>query len=141
MSILSAIFQPIADAVGGIVSEIVVDKDQRLQLEAALRTKLMDVWSTQVDAAQAVIVAEAQGESWMQRNWRPSLMFLIMFLLLFNGMIVPLIDTIWGVKLPILEAYSAIPEKMWSLLQIGIGGYIVSRGGEKMVTTWRRKQK
>ena len=33
-----------------------------------------------------------------------------------------------------------IPPDMWSLLQIGIGGYIVSRGAEKGIKTWRDKE-
>ena len=31
------------------------------------------------------------------------------------------------------EALAAVPDKLWTLIEIGLGGYIVSRGAEKIV--------
>jgi len=31
-----------------------------------------------------------------------------------------------------------LPEHLWSLLKIGVGGYIVSRGAEKVATTLKK---
>jgi hypothetical protein len=33
--------------------------------------------------------------------------------------------------------YVVIPAEMWSLLKIGVGGYIVGRSAEKGIATWR----
>jgi hypothetical protein len=30
-----------------------------------------------------------------------------------------------------------LPRELWNLLQIGVGGYIVGRSGEKMVDKWK----
>ncbi|MCS7280543.1 MAG: hypothetical protein NZ583_02795 [Desulfobacterota bacterium] len=37
-------------------------------------------------------------------------------------------------RLPSLE----IPPDMWTLLEIGIGGYVVGRSAEKIVKTWKK---
>ena len=33
-----------------------------------------------------------------------------------------------------------LPPMMWKILQIGIGGYIVGRSGEKIVNVWKGKE-
>ena len=37
-------------------------------------------------------------------------------------------------KVVILE----LPEKMWNLMSIGVGGYVVGRSAEKVVTGWKK---
>ena len=32
-----------------------------------------------------------------------------------------------------VEALAAVPDKLWNLIMIGIGGYITSRGAEKTI--------
>jgi hypothetical protein len=68
-------------------------------------------------AAQAsMLVAEAGGQSWLQRNWRPITM------LSFLGLVVA--DS-FG-----LLAFR-LADQAWLLLQIGLGGYVVGRSFEK----------
>lgn len=134
---LSGLIAPVMS----IIEKTVTDKDLREKLRAELTAQAIDSDSELNKAAASIIIAEAQGESAVQRNWRPHLMYLIMGLLVFNGVVVPLSEAIFKVDLPILEAWSAIPGEMWTLLQIGLGGYIVGRTGEKMVKTWAGKGK
>lgn len=122
----------------GIIDKAVPDKDLREKLKAELTREALDADSELNKAAASIIIAEAQGESAAQRNWRPHLMYLIMGLLVFNGAVVPLVSAIWDIELPVLEAWSAIPSEMWTLLQIGLGGYIVGRSGEKIAKSWKR---
>jgi hypothetical protein len=69
-------------------------------------------------AAQAsMLVAEAGGQSWLQRNWRPITM------LSFLGLVVA--DS-FG-----LLAFR-LADQAWLLLQIGLGGYVVGRSFEKI---------
>lgn len=84
-----------------------------------------------LDSQQAIVVAEAQGESWLQRNWRPLTMLVFVFVIAWNYVISPLLAWASGARAPILE----IPEGMWTLLQIGIGGYVGLRSAEKIVDT------
>ena len=70
-----------------------------------------------------IIVAEAKG-NWLQRSWRPILMLSFGFIIIYTKFISQLSAHLIT---PVLE-----PE-FWSLLEIGIGGYVIGRSGEKIV--------
>jgi hypothetical protein len=65
-----------------------------------------------------VIVAEAQGQSWLQHTWWP-ITVICFLVLVFLG------SFIW---LP-----NKLAPKAWTLLSIGLGGYVVGRSAEKVV--------
>lgn len=147
MSILSALdpaswigaaVKGIVGSVTGLIDQYVVDKDKANELRATLETQLVNAMQETLRSQADIIVAEARGESWMQRNWRPTLMFFVMFLMFFDGVVVPLVNAFAAVQIPILEAWNAIPDKMWSLLMLGVGGYIAGRSGEKMMDRWKK---
>lgn len=115
-----------------IIDKVVRDKDLAMKLKAAITGQLLNNEAQLGKAASAIIIAEAGSESYAARNWRPHLMYLIMWMLVFNGMIVPTIYAIWGVSIPVQEAWNAIPPDMWGLLKIGLGGYIAGRSAEKI---------
>jgi len=131
MSILSAI--PVVGAIIerglGIIDQLVEDKDQAAKLKAEFQLQAMQADYSAINAeiqAQAQIVAaEAQGQSWLQRNWRPVLMLVIVAIVANNYIIYPYLE-LFGVKATPLE----LPERMWSLMQIGVGGYVVGRSAE-----------
>ena len=76
------------------------------------------------EAAAAAVVAEAQGESWLQRNWRPMVMLWFSFL----------IGAYWFGFVPVGMPVSAV-EGLFTLVQIGLGGYVIGRSGEKIAKT------
>jgi len=86
--------------------------------------------------AADIIIAEAKGESWLQRNWRPLTMVFFLFIVFWNAVIVPVLWA-FGIPLPTLEAMNAVPEQVWNIIMLGLGGYIAGRSGEKMVKTWK----
>ncbi len=114
---------------GSVINKFVKDKDAAIRLEAELT-------STLVNASRDVIVAEAQGGSWIQRSWRPITMLTFVFIIANNYIIVPYVQA-FGASVPSLD----IPNGMWALLNVGIGGYIAGRSGEKMVQAWQNKEK
>lgn len=76
-----------------------------------------------------VILAEAKGESWLQRNWRPLLM------IWFAG----LIGAHWmGFTAPNLTEAERL--KLLEIVQIGIGGYVVGRSVEKGIKIWKENE-
>lgn len=127
---------PVVDIVKGLfapakelISELIVDRDKANELsaalyaaEAAVVTKVIDYESQLVVAKQNIIVAEAQGESWLQRNWRPIMM------LTFGGLVCAkwLGFTAEGITEPVELA-------LMDLIQIGVGGYVVGRSAEKII--------
>ena len=133
LSFLENLIAPVTDIIG----KTITDKDTLNKIKADLQSQAINADSDLNRAASSIIIAEAQGESAVQRNWRPHLMYLIMGLLVWNGVAVPVINELFGTTLPILEAWKAIPGEMWTLLQIGLGGYIVGRTGEKIAANWK----
>ena len=139
IGLIASIASAVLPKLFGTIDKAVADKDLAAKLKMEMQVALLAVDSRELEAARSIIVAEAQGGSPAQRNWRPHLMYLIMGLLVFNGVAVP-IAAAYGVTLPILEAWTAIPSQMWTLLQIGLGGYIVGRSGEKMMKSFTEKK-
>ena len=129
MNILSTV----GSLIETVVDKAIPDKGQAAELKSKLNTQLLQLDIKQLESATSVIVAEAQGESWLQRNWRPSLMLLFGVIIANNYIIYPYLSLFFE-NAPVLE----IPPDMWALLKIGIGGYVVSRGGEKMVKEYRK---
>ena len=74
-------------------------------------------------AGQAAIVqAEAQSEHWLAACWRPILM------LTFGGLIVAR----WlGWSAPNITEAEVL--KLWDIVQLGLGGYVIGRSVEKVV--------
>ncbi len=75
-------------------------------------------------ASQALSAILTQG-SFLEKNWRPLLMVVLMVILItsFFGYVPPHLN----------DAVSPTMEKVWTLLQIGLGGYLPCRTVEKIV--------
>jgi len=80
-----------------------------------------------------IIIAETQSQSWLARNWRPILMLTIVTIVANNYVIFPYVS-LFTAKVTML----VLPDHLWSLLKIGVGGYIVGRSGETIVKTLKR---
>lgn len=109
-----------------ILTRIIPDPEKQADAKAQLMDIMVKAQADEMKAKSAVVIAEAQGESWMQRNWRPVLMFTFIALIINNFILVPYMA---AVGLPI--APLPLPTEMWTLLTIGVGGYIGGRSYEK----------
>ena len=87
------------------IDKVVEDKDLRNTLVAKL------------------LEAELTGSK-AQRNWRPHLMYVMMFLLIWIVVIAPISEVYFGVKLPIKEYLAAVPPQLWILLTATTTGYM-----------------
>lgn len=117
LSLITAIAGPLLD----IIDKIVPDKGQAAEIKSALSTQLLSNNSEISKAASEVIVAEAKGESWLQRNWRPMAMLWFLFL----------IGAYWFGFAAVGMATSTV-DQMFTLVQIGLGGYVGGRSLEKV---------
>ncbi|CAB4212254.1 hypothetical protein UFOVP1437_5 [uncultured Caudovirales phage] len=73
-------------------------------------------------AAALVVAAEAQSDSWLARNWRP------MTMAIFVGLIVARFFGLVPSHMSPAEY-----DRLWDLVEVGMGGYVVSRSVEKIV--------
>lgn len=128
MSNLFGLASQILKPLFGVIDKAVTDKDLAQQLKHDLQMQMFDADSEFMKSATSIITAEAQGESWLQRSWRPITM------LSFLG----LIWAYWlGFSPEYVTSNPAVVEQVFRLLQIGIGGYIAGRSGEKIVQHWK----
>lgn len=123
-------FGSVLTAVGDILGRFIASPDEKLkaQLELAkvgadFQVKMAEADAEFAKSQAAVITSEVQSQSWAARNWRPVLMLTFTYIIAHNFVIAPTFH---------LSAL-AIPPEMWTLLNIGIGGYIVGRSAEKIV--------
>ncbi len=117
----------ITGLVGKAIDKAIPDKDQASQLKASINSQIIALDKTELEQAGKVIAAEATGESWLQRNWRPSTM------LTFTGLIV----AHWlGWTAPGLSESQIIA--LLEIVKIGLGGYVVGRSAEKVMKQWSK---
>lgn len=74
-------------------------------------------------AAALVVVAEAQSDSWIAKNWRP--MTMVFFVILIGCRFFGITPS----NMSLMEY-----DRLWDLVEIGMGGYIASRTVEKIVS-------
>ena len=111
--------------------------EDRGKIETALVTLesgLLDLQGKVVQAQQSIIVAEAQSDSWIASNWRPLVMLMFAFIIFNNYILYPYVSLFWDAA-PLLDT----PPELWSLMKIGLGGYVVGRSAEKGIKYYRSK--
>ena len=135
MSLISKALTAITGPLFGVIDKAVTDKDEANRLKSEIKSQLIDSKDSIVKAQMQVILAEAQGESWLQRNWRPLLMIVIVAIIANNYLLAPYLGAMFGVGLQL-----DLPERMWDLMTIGVGGYVTGRSIEKGVRSWKQPQ-
>ncbi len=130
----AALIGPILQGIFGIVDQVVEDKDQAAKLKAAIVARQQELESQELKGRIDIILAEARG-SWMQKNWRPVLMMVVIAIVANNYLLVPYMMWI-GADFPALE----LPDALWNLLTIGVGGYVVGRSAEKTMEVYKKPQ-
>ena len=114
-----------------LIERIFPDKAEQDRAKSEMMVILAEAEAKQAEAKSKVIIAEARGESWLQRNWRPLTMLFFLVLL----------GSYWfGFAPEYLINSPAIVDKLFTLLEIGIGGYIIGRSVEKTATKISTKQ-
>lgn len=116
---------PILGSIGGQVAKNLfpdpADELKRLQLQADLQREAISRAGELELAAAAIIKAEAESKHWLTANWRPILM------LTFGALIVAR----WvGWSAPGISEAELL--KLWDIVQLGLGGYVVGRSVEKV---------
>jgi hypothetical protein len=115
--------------IGQILDRILPDK----QASEAAKVKLFELAQTgqlaeldasvkEFQARAGIVQAEAASENWLTSSWRPILM------LTFGSLIVA---RFLGWTAPGITEVEYI--KLWDILQLGIGGYVIGRSAEKVI--------
>ena len=71
MNILSAVANFILPGIFKEVDKAIPDQDLGAKLKASIQTAVLSADAQALQEQAGIVTAEAQGESWLQRNWRP----------------------------------------------------------------------
>ena len=124
--LVSSIFKPAAELIDNLHTseeEKLTIKQKMFEIQTQAFMKAEEYESQLLDAKKTIITAEAQSQSWIASNWRPVTMLSFLILVVLDS---------FG-----LLANPLAPEA-WTLLQIGLGGYVVGRSAEKVTQVLKK---
>jgi len=124
---------PLAKILFNTVDKAVADKDLAAKLKNDLQTQMLQSHTQELTAAAKIIEAEAKA-GWFASSWRPLLMYVLIFILVWNYVLGPVILFFFKASITI-----TLPGDVWTLLQIGLGGYVVGRSAESVARTMTNK--
>ena len=116
----------VVSAVGEVIDRLTLPAREKKQLETDL-LRIFIEWEKRVMEAQAAVLTEEARGTWLQRSWRPLVMLTFALIVLAGTF----------TSLPMLADTS----RFWDLLEIGLGGYVVGRSGEKIVQAFTGKKR
>jgi len=121
LKFVGEIFGPAAKLVDDLhtsTEEKLAAKAQLLETQVKFLTYALDYESKQLEVKGAIIVAEAKSEHWLTSTWRPITMLTLLALIVLDQT---------G------QLAFRLADQAWTLIQIGLGGYVVGRSAEKVV--------
>jgi len=122
---IGEIFGPAADLVDNIhtsTEEKLIQKAKLLETQVKFMEYALDYESKQLEAQASIVNAEAKSEHWVTATWRPITMLSF----------VAAVMAYWFGLTPDALPPEAV-DNMFTLMQIGVGGYVVGRSAEKTI--------
>jgi len=121
LAALLPVLGPIFNQVASALFPNAEDELKRMSMQNQLQMALMNNAAALEQAAASIVKAEAESEHWLAANWRPLMM------LTFGALIVAR----WmGWTAPGIT--EAVELKLWDIINIGLGGYVIGRSAEKI---------
>ena len=118
---IAALLPVLGPILSDVIRRVVPDGEAQAKAEAEAQLLLMQRSSQIEQAAADIVKTEAQSEHWLTACWRPIVMLVL------TGMIVAR----WmGYSAPGISEAEAL--KLWGIVEIGLGGYVIGRSAEKI---------
>jgi hypothetical protein len=134
-SIIAGIAKPFADVISKFVTrkeDLILAEAEIKKIQNDLEKKIIDNQTNLLNTQKELMLSEFNGTA-LQRNWRPVLMWVIVCIIGNNYLIAPIVNNAAAafnvVLLPILE----LPNHLFNLMTISLGGYVVGRSAEKII--------
>lgn len=109
---------------GKVFDKVIPDPAQAAQAKLQLLEMAQKGELTELTAQADIVKTEASSEHWLTAVWRP------ITTLVFTALIVA---RWFGWAAPNLHEEEYI--KLWDIVQLGLGGYVIGRSAEKIVPT------
>jgi hypothetical protein len=108
-------------AVGGVIDKISTTDDERMAAKKEI-TEVITTFAKDISASSAEVLKAEMTGNWLQRSWRPLVMLAFAFIVVYHYFLAPIFH--WPMP--------DLPEQFWSLLEVGMGGYVIGRSVEKI---------
>lgn len=118
---IQALIPTLLPILGKVVGNLFPDPEQKARAEAEMMKVLLAHQAEIESAAAKIIQTEAASQHWLAANWRPLTM------IVFAGLVVA---RWFGWAAPNLSEAEYL--KLWSIVEFGLGGYVVGRSVEKI---------
>lgn len=121
IDLITGIFKPASELIDELHTsdeEKLAEQRRLLEVQAAVLDQALAYEKETFTARAAIVEAEARSEHWLTATWRPITMLTMLALTVSDSL---------GL-LP-----NPLKEDAWTLLQLGLGGYVVGRSVEKVV--------
>tara|TARA_R100001129_G_C5124446_1_gene191179 strand:+ start:87 stop:503 length:417 start_codon:yes stop_codon:yes gene_type:complete len=137
---IGALLPILTPLIGDVVKRILPeDKDKRADIEREINMTLLKNSQSIENAAASVVLAEAKSEHKITAIWRPLLMITITAIVAWNFLFAQLIElavhVFTGDQIPLAID---LPSELWTLLTVGVGGYVGGRSAEKFAKNWKK---
>ncbi len=133
---LSLLLTSLTPLISKVIDKAIPDKDAAEKAKNEISAELISHAAEMEKAGADIVLAEAQSSKSLTSQWRPILMLTITVIIANNYILAPYLAAMfdWSVTLE-------IPDKLWNLLNIGVGGYVIGRSGEKITRTLAASKK
>lgn len=124
---------------GGIIDQLILDKDQANALKGAIMGKVIDASAASDERMGEAIVADAKSDSWLQRSWRPIIALICGFCILKVSLLFLFIAIAAQSGVDVTPMVEALNSSRWFVEGIVytslvyLLGYGAARTGEKAV--------
>ena len=135
MGIFDIITGPLKDIITTIIGALDDDSPEKVQAKAellkvqqSLAVAALDQENQLIMARARIIEAEAKSDHFLTSVWRPIVMLTFAAIVVYAA----IFPSLFGLP-PV--TLTEVPDKFWTVLTLGLTGYIIGRSGEKIATT------
>lgn len=107
-----------------LFNKLIPDVAKQKEAAAELMRMLVEGDFRSVESRANVIMAEVSSRNWLASLWRPIMMLVFLVLIV----------CAWFGYIP-ANMPDAMVDRIFNLLEIGMGGYVVGRSAEKITST------
>jgi len=140
VSLLGPLLSLIEGPVFSIIDKLIPDPALKAKLKAQIEAKTIAHQDEITKAQRDILINEFSHGSLLTRSWRPLLMYMIILFLLVYGLVLPIVDLFMTQPVVFTPRWQEIPDGLWNLLGLGVGGYVGGRSLEKVAIAMTGKK-
>jgi len=110
----------VLEPVAKILDDVITNDEERMVAKKNIMKVITGFSEKMMQFQKDILTTEMKG-NWLQRSWRPILMLMFGFIVIYEYFIA---------KVFLLPS-AGLPVEFWQLLKLGMGGYIIGRSVEK----------